>query len=113
MARASRCGSTVLEVYGLTAASIDAIISSDKEMDVSLVEFAEGALWAPSLWRRFIYTILSPPYDGPVNCAGGVEVGVKWSKLLWGCLLVGDVGKSMLCRIEVAYDEWEYDEDLN
>lgn len=77
MARASRCGSTVLEVYGLTGASIDAIIAVVKEIDVSWVELAEGALCAPSLWRRLIYTVLSPPYDGRVNCVGGVEVSVK------------------------------------
>lgn len=35
MARASRCGSTVLEVFGLTVASIDAIIAVGKEIDVS------------------------------------------------------------------------------
>ncbi len=49
MARASRCGSTVLKVFGLTAASIDAIIEVGEGVDVSWVELVAGALGAPCL----------------------------------------------------------------
>ena len=101
MARASRCGSTVLEGFGLTAASMEAIIAVVKGKDLSWVEFAKGALWAPCLWRRLIYTVLSPPYDGPVNCAGGMKVAVKLSRFRWGCVLVGDLTKRVEQNTEV------------
>ena len=74
MVRASRWGSTGLEVVGLTATSIDAMMAVAEDVDLSWVELGMGALGAVCLRRRLIYTVLSPPYDGPVNWGEGVEV---------------------------------------
>lgn len=40
-------------------------------VDLSWGIFAAGALGAPCLWRRLIYTVQFPPCDGPVNGAKG------------------------------------------
>lgn len=73
MARASRCGSTE-EVFGLTTASIGAIIAAIEEVEPSLVESVAGAPGPPCLWKRLIYTDLAPPYDEPVMWVEGVAV---------------------------------------
>ena len=51
MARASRCGFTMPKAFGLTAASIEAIIAVVEAVDLSWVESATGARGAPCLWR--------------------------------------------------------------
>ena len=68
MARASRCGFAMLVVFGLMAASIAAIMARVEGIDVSWVALAVGAPGAPGVWRRLIYTVLSPPCDGLVGC---------------------------------------------
>lgn len=67
MARASRCGSTVLGVAVLTTASIEAMMAVVEEVDLSWVGLGMVALEAVCLCRRFICTVLSPPYDGAMN----------------------------------------------
>lgn len=54
----------------MTAAFIEAIIAVFPGADLIWVEIAAGALRPPCLWRRFIYTVPSPPCEGSVNCAG-------------------------------------------
>lgn len=49
MARASRCGFTVLKVLGLTVASIEAIMAMVEGVDLSWVGIATGAPGAPCL----------------------------------------------------------------
>ena len=71
MARASRWGSTGLDVFGLTAASIEAIIDVDEGVDIKWVGFLTGALWAPCRWRRLIYTVPSPPCERVGGLRGG------------------------------------------
>ena len=64
MARASRCGLTMLVVFGLMAASIAANIARVEGINVSWAALAVGAPGAPCVWKRLIYTVLSPPCGG-------------------------------------------------
>ena len=93
MARASRCGLTMLVLFGLMAASIAAIIAMAEGIDVSWVALAVGAPGAPCVWRRLIYTALSPPCDEPVGCT---DNGCDGKRKLVGLARTGKVDKQRM-----------------
>ena len=73
MARAPRCGFTVLEVLDSTVGSIEAIIARVEGINLSWVESGAGALGAPWVCRRLIYIVQSLPCGMRVDGVDGLR----------------------------------------